>query len=378
MTTRADTKTENASLAERLRARIRRNGPISFRDWMQLALYDEREGYYCRPDRVRQGRAGDYRTAPETSPLFAATFARYFAKLFAELGSPSALTIFEAGGGSGEFAEGTLTNLRSRHPQVFAATHFVIDEVSAAARAQAAARLSEFADRLTFQPLSQVKAPVGAGIVFSNELIDALPVHRVMMRNGKLRELCVGLNESDFVWVECDLDARVADYCRRTDLHLAENRIAEINLDAEDFVSRCATTLERGFVITVDYGDERGELLSAPHRREGTLRAFHRHELMADALARPGEQDLTTTIDWTQMRETGERVGLKTLRHERLDQFLLREGLLDETEMLTHQRSDADALRLRTSAREMVMPNGLAASFQVLVQEKRLGGNAEV
>ena len=83
-----------------------REGPISFHDWMQAALYDEREGYYCRPDRIPQGRAGDYRTAPETSPLFAATFAWYFSKLFAELffemGSPPAWTIFEAGAGGGE------------------------------------------------------------------------------------------------------------------------------------------------------------------------------------------------------------------------------------------------------------------------------------
>src|SRR5947207_2212229 len=96
------------SLADRLRERIRREGPISFYDWMQAALYDESEGYYCRPGRVRQGRSGDYRTAPETSSLFAVTFACYFAKLFAELGSPSQFTIVEAGAGSGQFAEGVL------------------------------------------------------------------------------------------------------------------------------------------------------------------------------------------------------------------------------------------------------------------------------
>src|SRR5712691_2856137 len=107
------------SLAERLRARIRREGPISFHDWMQAALYDEREGYYCRSDLDRQGRAGDYRTAPETSPLFAATFARYFAKLFTELGSPSSWTILEAGAGSGEFERGVLSGLKSNHPTVF-------------------------------------------------------------------------------------------------------------------------------------------------------------------------------------------------------------------------------------------------------------------
>src|SRR6266849_2319234 len=111
----ADELVPDVSIAERLRAGIERDGPLSFYDWMQAALYDEREGYYCRRDRIRQGRAGDYRTAPETSPFFAATFARYFAKLFAELGSPSQFTIVEAGAGSGEFARGVLTALQTNH-----------------------------------------------------------------------------------------------------------------------------------------------------------------------------------------------------------------------------------------------------------------------
>jgi SAM-dependent MidA family methyltransferase len=360
----------NLSLVERLTARIRREGPISFRDWMQTALYDERDGYYCRPGRVRQGRTGDYRTAPETSPLFAATFARYFSKLFIELGSPSSLTIFEAGAGSGAFAHGVLTALQSRYPNVFSATRYLVDEISADARAQAESRLSEFADRVTFQQFCEVENAPDAGILFSNELIDALPVHRVTMRKGKLRELCVDLQQSNFAWVDCDLDPSVANYCQRTRLRLDEGQIAEINLAAEDFVSRAALLMKRGFVITVDYGAERNELLAAPHRRKGTLRAFHRHQLVGDVLSHPGEQDLTTTVDWTQIKEAGERAELKTLRHERLDQFLLNEGLLDELEKLTGNLSNADALRLRTSARDMIMPAGLAASFQVLVQKK--------
>src|SRR5712691_7342792 len=135
------------SLAERLRARIERDGPIRFHDWMQAALYDEREGYYCRLDRIPQGRAGDYRTAPESSPLFAATFAWYFSKLFAELflemGSPRAWTIFEAGAGGGEFAHGVLKSLQAHYPEVFSATSYVIDEVSPATRRRAAARSEE-------------------------------------------------------------------------------------------------------------------------------------------------------------------------------------------------------------------------------------------
>src|SRR5260370_10842005 len=121
------------SLTSRLRARIELEGPITFRDWMAAALYDERDGYYCRAAGVRQGRAGDYRTAPESSPLFAATFARYFSRLFVELGEPTSWTIIEVGAGSGGFAHGVLAALQARHSPVFAATTYLIARVSGAA-----------------------------------------------------------------------------------------------------------------------------------------------------------------------------------------------------------------------------------------------------
>jgi SAM-dependent MidA family methyltransferase len=370
-----DLEARNDSLTARLRTRIERAGPISFRDWMQAALYDEREGYYCRPDRIPQGRAGDYRTAPESSPLFAATFAWYFSKLFAELffelGSPPTWTIFEAGGGGGEFAHGVLNTLKAHYPEVFSATSYVIDEVGPAARRRAAERLSEFAERLTFQRLDEINNPAIAGVVFSNEVIDAFPVHRVIMRNGRLRELCVGLDQNNFIWVETDPEERLAEYCRRVELRISEGQIAEINLEAEEFISRAAGLFDRGFLITVDYGAERSELLDSPDRLEGTLRAFHRHHLIDNVLARPGEQDLTTTIDWTQIKEAGRRAGLRAIRFERLDQFLLSEGLLQRlSEMLVRTQDQVEALRLSTGAREMIMPHGLAASFQVLVQDK--------
>jgi SAM-dependent MidA family methyltransferase len=372
----ASSNEQTPGLIERLRAHIKRDGPISFREWMQAALYDDQEGYYCRTDRIPQGRAGDYRTAPESSPLFAATFAWYFSKLFAdlslELGSPPNWTIFEAGAGGGEFAYGVLNSLRKKYPDVFSATSYVIDEVSPATRRRAAERLTEFADRLTFQRLVEIDRAANAGVCFSNELIDAFPVHRVIKRNGRLSELFVGLKQDTFVWVERDPEEGVVEYCRRVDLRLSEGQIAEINLEAEAFISRSAGLFERGFLITVDYGAERNELLDSPDRFAGTLRAFHRHHLIDNVLARPGEQDLTTTVDWTQIKEAGARAGLRTIRLDRLDRFLLSEGLAGLLgEMLNQTQNQVEALRLSTSAREMILPHGLAASFQVLVQEKR-------
>ena len=307
--------------------------------------------------------------------MFAATFARYFAKLFSELGSPSSWTIIEIGAGFGEFAAGVLTHLRSSHPEVFAATRYLIDEISADARRQAKVNLSGFEDFFEFQRLSEIAQTFAPAIVFSNELIDAFPVHRIVMRAGKPRALRVGLNnQNDFGWVESDLDAPLLAYCERVQLKLAEGQITEVNLHAGEFILRAAALLERGFVITVDYGAERDDLLHDPYRRQGTLRASYHHQVTGDVLVEPGRRDLTTTIDWTEIKEAGQRAGLQTMRLERLDQFLLTEGLLDELESLTHDvPDDAELLRLRTGAREMIMPDGMAASFQVLVQERKPG-----
>jgi SAM-dependent MidA family methyltransferase len=366
-------RSDRAPLAERLRERIGREGAISFRDWMEAALYDEHEGYYCRRDTVRWGRAGDYRTSAERSPLFAATFARYFATLYEELGAPSVLSIIDAGAGAGDFARGVLETLRRDWPHVFSATRYYLDEESADARARARERLAPVSERTEFRRLFEIDPQTCVGIIFSNELLDAFPVHRVIQRGRKLYELCVGVNEAGaFGWVEREPKTpRLAAHFERAGVSLAEGQIAEVNLEAEDWTRRAAHALRRGYIITVDYGEEANELYGAPQRRGGTLRAFHRHTLADDLLARPGEQDLTATIDWTQIRMAGEREGLQTVLFARQDEFLLRAGLLEQLERMTARSpSEADAMGLRLGAREMILPGGMGQSFQVLVQKR--------
>jgi SAM-dependent MidA family methyltransferase len=371
MNERAADTSDSTSLAARLRTQIERTGPITFRDWMAAALYDERAGYYNRADRTRWGRAGDYRTSPERSPLFAATCARYFAKLYEELGAPETFAIIEAGAGDGHFAAGALATLAHEHPRVFAATRYLIDEQSAEASARARTRLASFAAHIAFRPLTETD--VRTGIIFANELLDALPVHRVVRRDGQLRELCVKVNGAgDFEWVECELSTpRLAEHFARLRVSLAEGQQAEVNLAAEDWLARAAAALERGYVVLFDYGAQASELYDASVRPEGTLRAFRRHRLHTDMLARPGEQDLTTTVDWTQMEQTAARLGLHTTLFARQDDFLLRAGLLAQLEQMSARLpTEAERIALRVSARDMILPGGMSQSFQVLVLRK--------
>ena len=161
-----------ASLEESLRERIRREGAITFREWMRAALYDERRGYYRRRGAERWGRAGDYRTTPERSALFAATFARRFAAVYEELGRPHAFHLIEAGGGAGHFADGILRTLRRDAPQVFDALRYIFDETSDDSRDRAAQLLTPYAERVEFLRLRDIAHTLDAAVVFSNELLD--------------------------------------------------------------------------------------------------------------------------------------------------------------------------------------------------------------
>jgi SAM-dependent MidA family methyltransferase len=366
-------------LIERLRERIGREGAITFREWMQTALYDADEGYYQRADLARWGRAGDYRTSPETSPLFAATFARYFAALSHTSDAPDPFTIVEAGAGGGHFAHAMLSTLARDHAQLFARLRYVVDEASESARERVRTRLADFSGKVEFSRLSDGDAKMRAAVIFANELLDALPVHRVRVRGGRLFELCVGLDDArGFAWVEREPSTpRLAEHFERVGVQLAEGQAAEVNLDAETWIERAARVLRPGgYLVAVDYGAEAASLYASPQRRDGTLRGFSRHALVADVLDAPGHVDLTATVDWTQIISAGERAGLQTVSLERQDAFLLRNGLLEQLERETLlARDEAERMRLRLGAREMILPGGMSEHFQVLVQRKRGGAD---
>jgi len=358
------------SLTERLRETIRREGAITFHDWMKAALYDPLEGYYQRSDRERWGREGDYRTSPERSELFAATFARYFAELYDELERPETWTFVECGAGDGQFAAGALRTLQHQFPACFAATLYVVQDVSNDARRRARERLNEFADRVAF---SAELPGVKSGIFFANELLDAFPVHRLVNRRGALSEMWVTLGTDDrFAWTTGPLSTlRLQEFCSSYSVDLAEGQIIEINLEIDDWLAQVVQKLSQGFVITVDYGVEAEALYDFTQRPEGTLRGFARHDFVEDVLDQPGECDLTSSVNWTQVKRAGEQLGLQVIDFAAQDKFLLRAGFLEQMEyQLSRAETEAEKMSLTTGAREMILPGGMASSFQVLVQKR--------
>ena len=366
-------ETVPASLTERLTHRIHSAGPITFAEFMRSALYDPDGGYYCRSDIERWGREGDYRTSPERSELFAATFARYFARLYEELGSPAQWTILEAGAGSGHFARGVLQTLASYFPEAFAATRYVIDEVSASAQTVCRERTKPFADRIEFARVENVK--LEPGVIFSNELLDAFPVHRVTRHGSELKEFFVDVDvNGNFAWVtQSPSTTRLQAHLDLCETELREGQIVEICLELENWIETIAASLKEGFVVSVDYGATAAELFSSDNRRSGTLRGFRKHSFVEDVLASPGSHDLTATVNWTAVEKLGGLHQLEVVDFQPQDKFLIDAGLLNQLEIESRNANgDADRLRLSTAAREMILPDGMAARFQVMTQRKRV------
>lgn len=313
---------------------------------MEAALYDPTKGYYNRSDRKRWGREGDYRTSSERSELFAATFAGYFARLYDELGRPPDWAIVEGGPGNGLFAQKLLATLSDRYPSLFAATHYY------------------FEDRTSYGT-----PPKFEGIYFSNELVDAFPVHRVTDAG----ELYVTLDSDDrFSWmVGAFSTPRLGQFLEEHSLKLAPGQVIEVNLGIDDWLASVTAKMNRGYIVTVDYGAEARELYDPSLRPEGTLRAFSNHGFVDDVLVAPGEYDITSSVNWTQIKSTGERLGLRMVEFASQDKFLLSAGLLQELEIgLERAATDAERVTLTTDAREMILPGGMASSFQVLVQKR--------
>jgi SAM-dependent MidA family methyltransferase len=361
-------KLQGTMLAERLAERIRNEGKITFHDWMAEALYHPNVGYYNRSDLKRWGREGDYRTSPERSELFAATFARYFASLHKRLGEPSEWLVVEIGAGGGHFAAGVLETLKQRFSSVYESMHYLVVDVSEDARKRAAERLGRF-DNFAFVELKDLK-PGNSMVVFSNELLDAFPVHRVTKINGELKEFYVTVsNESKFEWIVDEVsDDSVAELCNPA---LAEGQIAEVSPTVVRWFEQLDQKVESGYVITVDYGAESEELYDPTQRKRGTLRAFRRHQFVNDVLESPGECDITSSVDWTFVKTVGQRHGFEVDEFGRLDKFLTDVGILQELEeRLANSSSEAERSLLTTDAREMILPGGMASSFQVLVQKR--------
>ena len=306
---------QDEDLVARIHEEIARDGPITFARFMDLALYDPDGGYY-RAEAARPGRDGDFLTAPEAHPIFGAALARAVADAWDRLGRPETFVLREYGAGTGTLALAILDGLAAEHPDLAARLRYDPIEIEPRRLAAIATRLEAAGHGDALIASDRSGAPA-IGFVLANEVLDALPVHRVVVRDGSLREVLVGSRDGAFVDVEAepttpDLAARLAD----ESIELAEGQRAEICLALGPWLADAAAGLERGVLLLIDYGYPAAELYDPIRRRDGTLRAYLRHRVHDDPYIHVGRQDLTAHVDVSAVERAAAAAGLDAPRHD--------------------------------------------------------------
>ena len=368
------------SLRKLISERIRTGGPVSFAEFMELSLYHPELGYYARTAQ-RTGRAGDFFTSVDVGDVFGELLAKQFAEMWRLLRpepvegrspEPEAFDVVEAGSGNGRLSRDILDAIRRTDHELYESVRLSLVERSAAAREAQAAILGPHASLLKH---SAAALPNHIrGVVFANELLDALPTHAVVMTDAGLREVFVDERNGQFVkHLREPSTPRIAAYLSRAGAEMRQGWRAEVNLAAEDWITEAAKKLDHGFLLVIDYGHDETELYGSSHSA-GTLTTFKSHTTFADSLQAPGECDITAHVDLTAVTRAAERAGLTSLG--RLDQTYFMLGLGMDEMMALDQASEPSAVRRRLALKTLMLPGGLGSTHKVLLFGKDTGAPA--
>lgn len=364
---------EDSEIARVIRGLIKDNGPITFADFMEVALYHPDLGYY-RTRREVWGSEGDYVTNADAGEVFNKLLAKQIHEMWLLLGSPADFTLVEAGGGRGLILKGILASLKEQYLDLYDVVKVAMVERS---DIHSFTRLDD--KRLHWYNDLKSLGTLKNGVIFTNELLDALPFHRVVGDSTGLKELYVGLDDSDggggagaggFVDIIGEPSTgALNDYFVSLDIELTEAQQAEVSLKAVDWTLEAAALLDRGFVVTIDYGLSAGELYSP--EREGTLLCHYRHTINDDPFRRIGEQDITAHVDFTSVARAGVAGGLEVSGFTNQLSFLMGLGIAEElVEVKDNSPRSIEAIAHNQSIKELIMPGGIGERFKVLVQHK--------
>lgn len=355
-------------LAHRIAARIRASGPITFADYMAECLYHPEFGYYSRAE---NRRFADYYTSVDVHPIFGRLLARQLAEMWNAFGRPARFDVVEGGAGTGRLASHILDFAARALPDFYSALQYTAVESSVGRRAAHVQVIGAHIAAGRAQSTAAFPQVIPVGCIFSNELLDALPVHRVIGREGALKEIFVGFAGESLADVEAPLSSpAIADYFAQQGVTLADGQQAEAAPAAVDWLEAAGRRLGRGFVLTIDYGHEARELYNHRHMR-GTLLAYRNHRADENYYSAPGEQDLTAHVSFTALDVAGRCAGLERTGLVSQTQFLLALGRGNEfADLYDEGQSEADRVRARLLLKNLIYPEGMGETFHVFVQHK--------
>jgi SAM-dependent MidA family methyltransferase len=350
---------------------IRARGTQSFAWFMQQALYHPEHGYYSS-GRASIGRRGDYFTSVSVGPLFGQLLAAQFAQMWERLGRIDNFVIVEQGAHDGDFARDVLGSARKRWPEFFAALGYRIVEPFPILQDRQLQTLAEYEGKIEWRDSIDALEPF-RGVHFSNELLDAMPVHLICSRGpvagttagSQWQEKFVALNANKFAFVA----QPIVDPALRAFITKLPSRPAsyetEVNLAALKWIANLASKLERGYVVVVDYGF-RGDEFYAPYRTNGTLQCRAQHRLFAAPFHEIGHADITAHVDWTSLAERAQKRGLSISGFTDQHHFIT--GIISE--LLRDQLpGNADA-KTKRALQTLLHPEMLGRAFQVLALAK--------
>jgi SAM-dependent MidA family methyltransferase len=352
-----------------------REGAIPFVRFMELALYHPQYGYYTS-DRTKVGKEGDFYTSATVHPVFAETLADTMIDMWQQSGMAEPVLV-EVGGGTGYLMKHIVERIRHAAPSLYERIRLLMIESSPYHRdLQREALLAHPVPKTWYPTVEEAAAhETVEGVLFSNEWFDAYPVHVLEKHQDGWHEVGVAWDEQAGSFREVLLpyltDAAAA-YMAAAEPRVDAGTRIEVNLAMRQAIAAVARLLTRGYVVTIDYGDEE-EQLYHPSRKRGTLMCYYRHRAHDNPYVHVGEQDMTAHVNFSALRKWGEEEGLLHLAYMRQDQFLIQSGILRKLQ--DHQDVDpftSEAMKRNRAVRQLISPDGMGGVFRVLVQAKNV------
>ncbi|MBP0016277.1 MAG: class I SAM-dependent methyltransferase [Cyanobacteria bacterium SBLK] len=357
---------------------------ITFAEYMNLVLYHSLYGYYTI-EKPKIGDRGDFFTSSSLSADFAELLAEQFIQTWKILGSPKPFALVEMGAGEGIFAFDVLSYLSSHYPDCFAALQYKIIEQSPSFIDRQKEKLQKFIDsdrKVCWQFWEEIENNSQIGCFFANELVDAFPIHRVILKEGKLQEIYITWHEGKLTEAIAEISQpKLQEYFDLIEIDLLteaypEGYQTEVNLAALEWIERVSQKLKQGYLFTIDYGYAAQRYYN-PQRYRGTLKCYYQHRHHDDPYVNLGYQDITAHVNFTALERQGESSGLQSVGFTQQGLFLMALGLGDRlSELSTGKLKITEVIKRREVLHQLIDPAGLG-KFGVLIQSKGLNSDRE-
>lgn len=337
-------------------------GMITYADFIETALYHPEQGYYMKGEE-KIGRAGDFYTTSNISGLYGTMIAKWYSQIVLKYGLPA--VVCEIGAGTGAFAQSFINewNKTMSIPLMY-----TLVEASPYHRKLQQERIELNQHIRQLESLDKVKPY--EGLLFSNELFDALPVHLIQKKNHKLYEVMITVEESQITEKLVLLqDERILNFLHTEGLELNEGQRMEIPISMVSLIHSLSNVLVKGIVLTVDYGYTNEEWMDPAHKN-GSLRGYRKHKMMEDVLKDPGNMDITSHVHFDALIKIGENAGFSYIEKLRQDEFFLAIGILKELQENYDHNPFSELSKRNRAIRSLIMPSGISPSFQVILQHK--------